>query len=190
MKFKQDSAKILELRKQGKTLQEIGDHFGVTRQSIEIMAKKIPDFKKYKRTFKYPAREAVCPKCDTSFKILIGHRNQKCCSWECLKHGRTPEEQRAFCRDMKLKYYATPKGKSIIKKIVANQSKKDRNNLKRNARAAISRHLKKGSIIKPHACVECKETRVVRLEAHHDDYRKPLDVRWLCTVCHSLSHKK
>lgn len=44
-----------------------------------------------------------------------------------------------------------------------------------------------GLITKPDACETCG--REVRLHAHHDDYTKPLKVRWLCGRCHRLAHK-
>jgi hypothetical protein len=28
----------------------------------------------------------------------------------------------------------------------------------------------------------------IRVEAHHDDYAKPLEVRWFCRTCHRAEH--
>ena len=40
----------------------------------------------------------------------------------------------------------------------------------------------------PDACSECGST--FHIQAHHDDYSKPLDVRWLCAACHKQHHAK
>ena len=42
--------------------------------------------------------------------------------------------------------------------------------------------------LKPQPCEACGTGR--RGQAHHDDYAKPLDVRWLCGGCHKRHHIK
>ena len=59
------------------------------------------------------------------------------------------------------------------------------NREKRNAHSKANQALKKGLIVKPLACA-CG--RAGRLHMHHEDYAKPLDVRWLCAFCHARHH--
>lgn len=42
--------------------------------------------------------------------------------------------------------------------------------------------------LKPQPCEVCGATE--KINAHHDDYSKPLQVRWLCSVHHKLWHKE
>jgi len=56
------------------------------------------------------------------------------------------------------------------------------------ARAELNAAVRSGAIKKPAMCSQCPETR--RLHGHHDDYSKPLQVRWLCPRCHGKEHRK
>ena len=55
---------------------------------------------------------------------------------------------------------------------------------KERARRLINYRVRKGLIKKKH-CELCGEKKT---EAHHDDYSKPLEVRWLCFKCHRKVH--
>jgi len=44
-----------------------------------------------------------------------------------------------------------------------------------------------GRLERPDLCEGCGLEK--RLHAHHDDYLKPLKVRWLCGSCHRLAHR-
>ena len=49
----------------------------------------------------------------------------------------------------------------------------------------IEAALNAGIIERPHRCFGCGcSDQEHRIEAHHHDYSKPLDVIWLCTPCH------
>jgi len=54
-----------------------------------------------------------------------------------------------------------------------------------NAYRCVEMALKSGVLVKPTECSACgcPDTER-RVEAHHHDYTKPLDVIWLCPICH------
>lgn len=54
------------------------------------------------------------------------------------------------------------------------------------ARTAVSVAVRTGNLI-PQPCESCSKTPT---QAHHDDYSKPLDVRWLCQRCHTEHHRR
>ena len=51
--------------------------------------------------------------------------------------------------------------------------------------------LRSGELVKPDCCSHCGEyIRPRDLHAHHHDYKKPLDVTWLCQRCHHKLHQE
>lgn len=69
---------------------------------------------------------------------------------------------------------------------------------KERARNAVSCAIRKGTLTRQ-SCEECgagptpsdrkSATNLTDVVAHHDDYSKPLDVRWLCRSCHAAHHR-
>lgn len=56
---------------------------------------------------------------------------------------------------------------------------------RRKAHTVVGNAVRDGKL-KKMPCAFCGSTE--RLEAHHHDYSKPLDVTWLCSACHSRFH--
>lgn len=54
------------------------------------------------------------------------------------------------------------------------------NAAKRTANRAVAEALRDGQLVRQ----RCEVCRSRRAEAHHDDYEKPLDVKWLCRFHH------
>lgn len=53
-------------------------------------------------------------------------------------------------------------------------------------RYLVKSALRDGRLVRPQHCDKCK--KIKRVIAHHDDYAKPLDIRWLCRSCHQCWH--
>lgn len=82
------------------------------------------------------------------------------------------------------KYYAAHK-KAIAKTTKRNQTEQRE---KYVSRYQASNAEKLGKLSRPAVCQDCgKEGRV---DGHHPDYSKPLEITWLCKRCHGLRHRK
>ena len=57
------------------------------------------------------------------------------------------------------------------------------------AHTEVNNAIKSGVLEKPRVCTLNNSRCNGRLEAHHSDYRKPLDVLWLCKVHHTAWHR-
>lgn len=57
---------------------------------------------------------------------------------------------------------------------------------RRHARSLTNSEIRKGFLI-PKPCEVCGTN--IDIDAHHDDYSKPLDVRWLCRTHHNEHHQ-
>lgn len=55
------------------------------------------------------------------------------------------------------------------------------------ANGILARAVRSGRLL-PQPCESCGSTE--RAHGHHDDYGKPLEVRWLCRACHSKAHRR
>lgn len=56
------------------------------------------------------------------------------------------------------------------------------------ARLLLNRAVARGEMERPEACSSCGAGG--RIHGHHEDYKKPLEVVWLCRKCHCELHSK
>ena len=56
------------------------------------------------------------------------------------------------------------------------------------AHVAVCNAVRDGRLTRPDTCTKCGST--TKIQGHHPDYSKPLDVVWLCYRCHMNEHGK
>lgn len=73
--------------------------------------------------------------------------------------------------------------------IVANKIQQLKFPEKHKARSLLRKAVYEKRISKPKICDLCM-IESNRIEGHHEDYSRPLDVKWLCVKCHRNLHKE
>lgn len=64
---------------------------------------------------------------------------------------------------------------------------REQNRDKRHAHVVVGNAIRDGRL-KPQPCERCGYS--IGVQAHHEDYSRPLDVTWLCTRCHGQRHRE
>lgn len=74
----------------------------------------------------------------------------------------------------------------IIRDKASKRKWSEKNRLKRKAHSIISNLIRDGKIFKK-PCEKCGAIK--NIQAHHNDYTKPLIINWLCTKHHGEHHR-
>lgn len=111
-------------------------------------------------------------------EMLDGHLNKckECTKRDVAEHYLTNRE--------KIDAYERERFKTTERKaklLLYQRRSRARHPEKDRARAAVCKAIQRGILIRK-PCEVCNTT--IRVQAHHDDYSKPLDVRWLCFKHH------
>ena len=59
---------------------------------------------------------------------------------------------------------------------------RDKNIQAKKAHSKLRLAFERGETTKPSKCSVCNKKK--KVEGHHDDYNKPLEVKWVCAACH------
>ena len=94
--------------------------------------------------------------------------------------GSRPERVKAH-----KEYIKTDAGKAAMRRGQDNYRKKYP--MKYAAHVITGNAIRDGVLIPMEVCSVCGSN--IKIEGHHDDYTKPLDVRWLCEKCHKEWHR-
>jgi len=117
-------------------------------------------------------RKPECCRCGGPKEVLTAGYCNKCHSYKARARRKVNRESAIFIENERNKV-----------------NERYRNDpdfaLKKLVRAATNKCIKAGILVKK-PCEVCGNKKV---DAHHDDYQKPLDVRWLCRLHHVEHHR-
>ena len=105
-----------------------------------------------------------------------------CCKNDWYKYSENNKDK---IREQDKNY--KPSEEVIKRRRASSRAWKKKHPTKVKAQKKLYRALESNEILKPQECCQCYKF-TTELDAHHCDYRKPLEVAWLCKICHSGLH--
>jgi len=140
-----------------------------------------------------------CPDCGMDFQKFNRSKSNRCAScrrdwdraWRLRRKAQgnpviSTKMPREYHRDYEQRYRAQPEKRQQQ----ARNQKRYRNDPalrpRHEARWAVNRAVASGRLQR----LPCEVCGYPRTDAHHHDYSKPLDIRWLCRSCHAAEHRR
>jgi len=136
-----------------------------------------------------------CFKCKVNKPIEMFYKHPKMADGYVNKCKECNKKDVRKNRAAKIDYYReydVARAKTETRKKLAKNTTKqwqELNQVKRAAHIIVGNAVRNGRLEKKYECSECGKKDCI-IHGHHDDYTKPLDVRWLCAACHSAWHKE
>ncbi len=134
----------------------------------------------------------VCFKCKKTKSVEDFYRHEKMGDGrlgKCIDCAKKDVREHRLAHPERLSQYEKQRNRTAArkKKRVEYQAKERRlNPVKYKARQITAHAIASGRLVRQ-PCVHCGEKKV---EAHHPDYSKPLDVVWVCFFCHRTHEHK
>lgn len=129
----------------------------------------------------------VCARCNRRKPIDMFYRQPKALDGhqgKCKSCTKKAVRARYVAAIDRIREYERERSKDPERKVKAAEylrQRRARHPGKARARNAVSNALQRGLLARQ-PCAHCGTT--MKVQAHHHDYRKPLDVEWLCFKCH------
>ena len=129
----------------------------------------------------------VCFKCGKRKKLEQFYKHPKMADGRVNKCKECNKKDVRENRKAKIDYYrAYDRDRGNRQTLEYRKRYAENNPIKYGARTMVNNAVRDGRLTKPNKCQECGGK--TRLHGHHDDYSKPLQVRWLCPACHHQWH--
>lgn len=131
----------------------------------------------------------TCFKCGMTLPLLEFYKHSGMAGGYVNKCKSCTKKDVQDNRKARLEYYRSyDKARGNRQSLADLQRYRAENPKKCAAHSKLHRAVRSGALTKPSECSECGTAG--KVVGHHDDYDKPLEVRWLCQGCHIQWHKQ